>query len=163
MVPLFEWSAEAIGPVRKAVTTIIVSLAWTACSVAGPNQSASADSGKTFSLKTGESAQLRDESSRVELRVGFDSVTTDSRCPEGVQCVWAGTAAVRVWLQQGSGPREIRELQLWSATVPAASTPGHDLRLVRLDPYPGVGRAIAKSDYIATLTLGRYRSTDPER
>ena len=43
-----------------------------------------------FKLKIGESAEMP----REGLKIEFDSVTEDSRCPKGVTCVWAGNAKI---------------------------------------------------------------------
>lgn len=144
---------------KLAAATVVASLAWTGCSTAGPAAPASIEPGKAFSLKTGESAQTRDGL----LRVGFDGVTADSRCPKGAQCVWAGDATVRVWLQHGSGARETRELHSSPGSAQAARVLDHDLHLVRLDPYPVNGKPIVKADYVATLILSRGAAAAPER
>src|SRR6266704_216034 len=47
-----------------------------------------------FMLRVGEHRVLGP--TRTEL--GFQRVTADSRCPRNVVCVWAGAAAVRLWL-----------------------------------------------------------------
>jgi hypothetical protein len=136
---------------RLAVTTVLLPLCWAACSVAAPEPAALIEQGKTFSLKAGESARTGDGT----WRIGFDGVAGDSRCPKGVQCVWAGDATVRIWLQRGTGPREARELH--TATTTGGGAPGPGVRLVRLDPTPVAGKAIAPADYIATLTLDADR------
>ena len=105
--------------------------------------------GEAFSLQTGESAQARDGA----LRIGFDGVTADSRCPKGEQCVRAGEATARIWLQHGSEPKEIRELHTAPAVAQSIRVLDRCVRLVRLDPIPVTGRAIAKSQYVATLML----------
>jgi hypothetical protein len=43
-----------------------------------------------FKLKVGESAKAL----REGLKVEFDSVAEDSRCPRGVTCIWAGNAKI---------------------------------------------------------------------
>lgn len=144
---------------RLAAVTITASLAWAACSVAGPAGPVLIELGKAFHLRAGQFAQTRE----AGLRVGFEGATSDSRCPKGEQCVWAGDATVRVWLQQGLGPKEPRELRAASGAAQVASALGHDLRLVRLDPYPLAGKAIASSDYVVTLTLSRSTPTEFER
>jgi len=146
----------------RLAATLVASLAWAACSVAGPAGPTGplrVELDKSFSLKPGETAQVAD----TGLKIGFDGVTADSRCPKGVQCFWAGDATVRVWLQQGSEPREVRELHASSAAAQAATALGHELRLLSLDPYPVGDKAIAKSDYVATLTLSRRTATEPDR
>ncbi len=142
-----------------AAATIAASLAWTACSTAGPARSIHVESGESFSLVTGESVQTRN----ATLRVGFEGVTADSRCPKGEQCVWAGDATVRIWLQRGSGPRQMLELHTMAGAAQAASAADHVVRLIRLDPYPIAGRAVAQRDYVATLMLGRGSTAQPDR
>lgn len=78
----------------------------------------------------------------------FTDVTSDSRCPSGVQCVWAGEATV-LFTIAGNTPVS---LALGSPTVKAtAIVRGKQMTLVALRPAPAAGSAIAKSDYVATL------------
>jgi hypothetical protein len=144
---------------ERVAATIVAALAWTACSMAGPGQPLPIEPGQDFSLRAGESAQARD----TGLRVGFKGVTADSRCPKGERCVWAGDAIARVWLQLGSSPRETRELHTAAGAAQAAYALDHELRLLRLEPYPVTGKAIAKGDYVATLRLARGSGSEPER
>jgi len=46
--------------------------------------------GTPFQIKAGEKAVI--ESEKLTLR--FTNVTEDSRCPEGVRCIWAGQVSV---------------------------------------------------------------------
>lgn len=48
------------------------------------------DAGEPFRLALGEAVE------REGHRIAFVSVVEDSRCPTGVQCVWAGTAKIQV-------------------------------------------------------------------
>ena len=145
---------------RSAIATIVALLACSACSSATPAPPLRAGPGQPFSLRVGESARTDDGA----LVIGFEGVTADSRCPKGEQCVWAGDATVRVWLQYPGGPRLTRELHTASNAPHAENAPSHGLRLVRLDPVPITGRAIAQGDYVATLARDRDASvTAPER
>ena len=137
----------------------MASLAWTACSLAGANPSVRVEQGQDFSLRVGESAQTPDGA----LRIGFDGVTADSRCPKGEQCIRAGDATARVWFQQGSGPKETRELRTAPEAAQSARVLDQFIRLVRLDPIAITGKAIAKSDYVATLRLSRTAASEAER
>jgi len=139
--------------------SVSVSLSWTACSAAGPTPPAPIETAKTFSLRVGESAQAR----AGILRVGFEGVTADSRCPKGEHCVWAGDATARIWLQRGSGPAETRDLHTAPGAAQRASAFDHEVQLVRLEPYPSAGQAVAKGDYVATLRLSRGSSAEPDR
>ena len=131
---------------RSAASAILLTLCWAACSAAGPDQPLAIEAGKTFALRAGESAQTGD----AALRIGFDSVSADSRCPKGERCVWAGDATVRIWLQRRSGAKEWLELH-------SANGDGPGVRLVRLDPSPVTGKVLAQRDYVATLALSGDR------
>jgi len=145
--------------VRLSAAAIAASLVWTACSASGPARVVMIEPGTNFSLRVGESAQTRDGA----LRLGFEGVTSDSRCAKGEQCVWAGDAVVRVWLQQGAGPRQTRELHAASGATQTVHVPGQELRLVSLDPYPVAGKTVATSDYVATLALSKISAAESDR
>lgn len=144
---------------RLSAAAIAVSLAWTACSLADPGKPQRFDMGTGFSLRVSEAALAVDGS----WRIGFTGVVADSRCPKGEQCVWAGDATVRVWAQQGTEPRQVRELHTASGAAQVVALRGHELRLLGLDPYPVSGKPIAGGDYLATLTLSRSSTLAPER
>jgi hypothetical protein len=142
---------------RSAIAKVITFLLCTACSVGPPAQPASVGLSQPFSLRVGESARTHDGA----LVIGFEGVTVDSRCPKGERCVWAGDATVRVWLQKAGSTRLTRELHTAPGATHADGAASR-LRLVRLDPAAVSGKAIAQSDYIATLALGDDASA-PER
>src|ERR1051326_4834015 len=52
---------------------------------------------QTFQVRLGETASIT--SANVSVRP--DTVTEDSRCPIGAQCVWAGNAKVRLVMHAG--------------------------------------------------------------
>ncbi|WP_412060780.1 hypothetical protein [Rubrivirga sp. IMCC45206] len=75
----------------------ILSLALLAFAVAacdsGPNY-------ETVGAQAGEVAVPLGESASLDgLTLSFQAVAEDSRCPEGVECVWEGRAAVRLTVQ----------------------------------------------------------------
>lgn len=152
---LADWARS----MRLAAATIIASLAWTACGMPGSAGTVQIELGKKFSLRTGGAAQTPDGA----MRVGFEGITADSRCAKGEQCILAGEATVRVWLQRGAGQREARELHSAMGAAQAASAMGHEVHLVSLDPYPVTGKAIAKGDYVVTLTLRRGSTAESDR
>lgn len=127
------------------------------CSTAGPAQPVPFDVGKAFVLKVGQTAQTRSG----DWRIGFEGVTADSRCPKGVQCVWAGDAVVRIWLQRASGARELRDLHTAANAPRGPGAPS--VRLLRVDPLPVAGREIAREDYTATLVLTEGATDDAEK
>jgi hypothetical protein len=69
-------------------------------------------------------------------------VTEDSRCAEGLQCIWAGTVKLRANLSKPSGNFET----ILEVGKPV-STGTEDVTLVAVSPYPKAGEKIAFKDY----------------
>ena len=84
----------------------------------------------------------------------FDKVAEDSRCPTGVQCVWAGNGAVVLTV---APPGESKySVQLNTTLTPSTATAGtYRISLVGLKPYPKQGSVIPAASYIATLRVDR--------
>ena len=108
--------------------------------------------GQEFSLRAGRKISLTD----TKLKIRFVSVIEDSRCPQGVNCVWQGNAKARfelsgiksrpftVRLNTGMEPKEIEYS-------------GYTVRLVGITPQPKSGERINPRDYEATLVVSRSR------
>ena len=100
-----------------------------------------------FKLKVGQEVKVHE----AGIKVSINAVVEDSRCPTGVQCIWAGNGKVSVRLSKDK--REAVSVEL-NTTEPKSSTyEGYEVRLVRLDPYPKDGSTISKDDYVATLMV----------
>lgn len=103
--------------------------------------------GQPFDLRVGESALTTDD-----LRIKFDTVRSDSRCPLDAICVRAGEAVIAVTLSLAGEIPMGRELQ----TVPGKSQTTHSrftITLSSLAPYPRSDRQIQQNDYIATFVV----------
>jgi hypothetical protein len=85
------------------------------------------------------------------IAVRFDAVTGDSRCPSGVQCVWAGDAGIQLTLVAG-GESEVVELHT-TLDPRDASFGGFAIGFRDLRPYPAEGVPGDPDGYVATLTL----------
>jgi len=86
------------------------------------------------------------------VRLGFERVTSDSRCPIGAVCVWEGDAAVEIGLTAGTGPTQA--FVVHSALDPRfADFAGVRVTLVGLAPLPREGQAIDPYDYIARFRV----------
>jgi len=91
-----------------------------------------------------------------ELHTTKDGITvkvveiTDSRCPAGAQCVWAGNAGATL---------ELSHKDLKPATVKVNSNiqpreavyAGNKITLLDLTPRPGRDKAVDKAEYVVTL------------
>jgi hypothetical protein len=105
--------------------------------------------GQPFDLKAGTSAVLADG-----LKLMFDRVTADSRCPLDAICIQAGEAVVVLTLSQSNAAQAERELR----TTPAlseASYLSYVIRLVALAPYPRSTQQIRPEEYVATFAVDR--------
>ena len=104
---------------------------------------------KQFDVKVGQEVTVEGEG----LKIGFASVGEDSRCPEGVNCIWAGNAKVAVKLQKGKSTASV---DLNTGVDPKRhSYMGYEVTLVDLRPYPKVDTTIDKNGYVATLVVSK--------
>ena len=104
---------------------------------------------KEFDVKVGQEVTVEGEG----LKIGFASVGEDSRCPEGVNCIWAGNGKVVVKLQKGKSTASV---DLNTGVNPKRhSYMGYEVTLVALRPHPKVNTTIAAKDYIATLMVSK--------
>ena len=110
--------------------------------------SASVSLDQPFELRVGRSATVAGEG----LTVSFEAVPSDSRCPTGVQCVWAGNAVVQVVLSK-DGKAFGAELNT-NLEPTSVDYLNYNVELVSLAPYPTAnGGAISQSQYRATFVV----------
>ena len=106
--------------------------------------------------KTGTELKLRVAQEktvpRTAIRIKFLSVIEDSRCPEGVNCIWAGVAKIKIQLRKAGKPAKEFELNT-NQTDKTITFEGHEIKLAALTPYPKSGTAIKAASYSATLTI----------
>jgi hypothetical protein len=105
--------------------------------------------GQPFELHAGTSAIVEDG-----VRVMFQRVRSDSRCPLDALCIQAGEAIVVLTLSQPAAAQVEQELR----TTPAFSEVSYlsyVIRLVALAPYPRSTQQIRPEEYVATLTVDR--------
>ncbi len=85
------------------------------------------------------------------IKVKFLSVIEDSRCPEGVRCIWAGVGRVKIQLRK-AGKTTVFELNT-NQLDKTVTFEGHEIKLVALTPYPKSTTAIKPAAYSATLMI----------
>jgi len=103
-----------------------------------------------FTLAPGETATIED----VDLRVQFQEVTGDSRCPADAVCIQGGDAIVHIRVFDG-GTTSSYELHTGDSSRATVTHKQARIGLVELQPYPFSSRTIAPTDYRATLTVTR--------
>jgi len=104
--------------------------------------------GRPFEMKPAETVTFQG------VRVTFEGVSEESRCPTGAQCVWAGDAAAGFILEKAPESTR-RTLHTNGRFERQAEFAGVVVRLEDIKPYPKQGETIAAGDYRATLIVTR--------
>lgn len=103
---------------------------------------------REFDLRTGGEALVKEGG----LRLKFGGVKEDSRCPEGVDCIWAGNGKITLTARLGISKTVSFELN--TMTEPRSYIyQGYEITLVRLAPYPKKDIKIKKGEYVVTLLV----------
>ena len=105
--------------------------------------------GEPFDVRVGQTAYVAD----TRLSIHVDGVPEDSRCPQDVQCVWAGNARVVLELRDG----ENTDTASVSSTLEPHAVTRWDYRieLVNVEPETTAGQPIPQSEYRVRLLVNR--------
>ncbi len=101
-----------------------------------------APSGNTISISIGAKATIND------ITIGVLELIEDSRCPEDVVCIWAGTVKVRATLQSGLGTAD----QIFEIGIPI-TTESETVTLVGVNPIPRAGKDIGVEEYVFSFEV----------
>ncbi len=105
---------------------------------------------KQITVRVGK--QKREATSKLTLK--FVSVVEDSRCPEGVNCVWAGNAKIKVAVIKNG--REMKTVELNTNLGAKGDTyEGYAFYLKELTPTPTAKAKTNANDYTALFTISR--------
>ncbi|MBC7774405.1 MAG: hypothetical protein H7246_03120 [Phycisphaerae bacterium] len=108
--------------------------------------------GEDFSIGVGESIATSDDLSGI---IRFDSVVGDSRCPEGVKCIWAGRADCVFSLTNGGQTQKVTLAtgDLGQGGKGEVQFGTHTLKIKAIAPPKKQGSPIPQNEYKATLVL----------
>ena len=109
-----------------------------------------ADPGVAFSLPLGKTATVNG----TNVRITFNRVADDSRCPLDVQCVWAGDAKIELTVAGQGGPSDPKVISITPPNNEAASG-NLRIRLVGLAPAPRQSEPPASRAYVAQMIVTR--------
>jgi hypothetical protein len=90
------------------------------------------------------------------LKITFEAVPEDSRCPKDVDCVWAGQAQVTLQVQApGQSLATLTLITMPDQTTPTpANYAGYNIELLDLAPYPQqLAEQPPLEQYLATLQV----------
>jgi hypothetical protein len=128
--------------IRNACVSFLVAVALAACGRGG----AAATLDAPIQLAPGESAVFDAE----DLQVKFLGISSDSRCPTDVACVWAGEVLVRLALRKDSRTKELAIKETEQLPVE-----GYSVKVLQVLPARKSSQPIAPADYRVTLKLTR--------
>lgn len=115
-----------------------------------PNKVKRASLGKEFTIKVGEQVVIQE----AGLKISFSVVKEDSRCPTGVNCIWAGNGKIVVKVSKTG--KKAADVQLNTGIEPRNGRyQDYDIKLIGLDPYPKENVGIKRGDYVATLVVSK--------
>jgi hypothetical protein len=109
--------------------------------------------GQELVLSIGQTAVFENK----DLKIKFVSVVSDSRCPKGVTCVWAGEAKCQILIgndRSFSGIDLVETGGTTDYTQIYYQNGDNNLKLVfKLDPYPEKDKQIDNNNYKLTLIV----------
>jgi len=103
-----------------------------------------------FTLSVGQSASIAGE----DLHIAFVEVVSDSRCPTGATCIWAGEASCLIELTTPESTYPKVLTQPGSSSPPEASVADYEI-VFDIQPYPELGKDIQEKDYLLKLVVTR--------
>jgi len=104
---------------------------------------------QNFKIKYGQELTIKGQN----LKVKFDSLLDDSRCPTDVKCLWEGDAKILISVRRGRAKESHMELHTNQNFTRAGKYQKYTIKLVALDPYPKTRFQLKQSDYVATLLI----------
>jgi hypothetical protein len=129
--------------------TIGIYLIFLTLIVSGCKKNAETDASdleKEVKLKAGEAYTAQKENLTVTVKK-----ITDSRCPTGVVCVWAGEATV--WLDVNDG--KSWEVVLKTVHQPIDTVNNYVFKLINVLPYPVYQVEVPDSEKIVVLQIDK--------
>lgn len=103
-----------------------------------------------FTLAVGQTATVAGEN----LSTKFVEVVSDSRCPKGATCIWAGEASCLIELTASDATLSKVLTQPGPSSPSTATVAGYDIAFDIL-PYPELGKQIAAKDYRLQMVVSK--------
>src|SRR3989304_8015878 len=117
-----------------------------------------ADLDSEFLLQINQSAEIKSE----DMKITFLNVTSDSRCPSDVTCIWQGQAGIEIDVQKGEVESTV-SLSIGGDSSPKESIfNAYLIQLVELSPYPISTKNMQPEDYTVTIKITKYEELQNE-
>lgn len=109
--------------------------------------------GQSFMLKNGQTAQWQED---AQVQIRFDSLTEDSRCPQGIQCIWAGRAIMAITFMQ-NGKSQSSALVMGDPAGTNYSDKAvfgeFNVQLLQIKPHPVANQTIPHEQYVMEIDV----------
>jgi len=126
---------------KRILSIVLIIIAFISCD----KKSEYLELNKSFDLSYGKCIK---DYNKI-LTVCFDSIISDSRCPDGGICIWAGEAIARFNIKVGLHGFRTIDLRLSNDTL----INGYKFSFVSLNPYPSIRHNISVNDYKARIVI----------
>jgi len=136
----------------RAFVLIAASLVIAACSsqpsTTEPVVYSQAEAADSITIRVGRTILVGD------VRIRFEAVESDSRCPMDVVCVWAGDAVANLVVEKTSTESPAVSLRLHTYLEPRNGVAyGVRIELLTLQPYPRASTPTKADDYVASIRV----------
>lgn len=104
---------------------------------------------RTYELKVGEEVAV----AGADFTMLLGAVPEDSRCPEGVDCIWAGSVGAELVF---CGPKAEKSGRVNTNAAPRVlKYRGRYFRILKVSPARVQGRELKPADYVLTVEVSR--------
>jgi hypothetical protein len=103
-----------------------------------------------FTISAGQSVSVKGEN----LSIKFVEVISDSRCPTGATCIWAGEASSLIEITDSASTYRKVLTEPGSSSPTKADFTGYEV-MFNLLPYPVLGKETKAKDYLLQLIVSK--------
>jgi hypothetical protein len=147
-IKICGWRSKKMIYFKRPMKIAIFVMALTM--LLGISGSADAQGATRATLRPGQTRSLY----AGKLKIKFVEVIEDSRCPEGVTCVWAGNAKVKLVITGYRTGTKTVELNT-NGGLKGDQLEGYAINLDSVTPYPKADKPIKKSSYRVNISVSR--------
>jgi hypothetical protein len=143
----------------KYLSCLLILLLGLCMGCAGKEEIVKVALDQEFSLRIGQTAQIESE----QLAIRFNGIDTDSRCPRGVTCIWAGEVLCNVTATYEGSSSHITLSQSGLTAPPVENYYEVYWLDFSVEPYPEAGKQISTADYRLKMTVKKLPQGPPTK
>jgi hypothetical protein len=109
--------------------------------------------GEEFKLAYNQKATITDQQTGESIKVKFEELIVDSRCPTGALCMWEGAVTLELLINNTRKIQVTHSAGSMNDTIIITDNGDYKVALIEADPYPIWNITTNKRDYVATLKI----------